>query len=366
MQVGRCFIQRMSIESSSRESTDCFSGDPLHCWVPAQFTGNYETYTNRLCYIQNTYHIHKNQPVPQDAQIRRERTLKYYQWINFVLLFQALFFSLPKILWQSLNDKIGLSVSNLLDAANRYESFDGQNERSAIVKYISNYLIRYENYVHPDRGENISSFRRLFQQAVLLCQCRSGSSLVLFYCLIRIFYLINLILQMSFLQYFFSYHDVSFLHYGWTGLSSLLSGFTLPESRLFPRITLCDFKIRELGERHHYTVECILVINIFIEKLYFLFWIWLFFLLIVSIVQLMSFVYAVFVPHSRHRFIAHHLELIVRNRTSRDVQFRSFLRYFPTDNVFVLRLLDANSSMLLVSEVLDEVFRRKLEESSDV
>jgi len=112
-------------------------GDPLHCWVPAQFTGNYETYTNRLCYIQNTYHVAKQQSIPQDYNLRRERTLKYYQWINFVLLLQALFFSLPRIIWQSFNDQIGLSLGNLVDAANKYESLDGEKDRGTGMYHIT-------------------------------------------------------------------------------------------------------------------------------------------------------------------------------------------------------------------------------------
>ncbi len=117
-------------------------GDPLHCWVPAQFTGNYESYTNRLCYIQNTYHVAKHQSIPQDFNLRRERTLKYYQWINFVLLFQAFFFSLPRIIWQSFNDKIGLPLGNLVDAANKYESFDGDKDRGA-GRYHITYIFIY-------------------------------------------------------------------------------------------------------------------------------------------------------------------------------------------------------------------------------
>ncbi|CAF3311013.1 unnamed protein product [Rotaria sp. Silwood2] len=99
-------------------------GSPIKCWVPAQFTDTYEEYTDLLCYIQNTYHIAKNQIIPQDSNVRRERTLKYYQWIHFVLLLQALFFSLPRIIWQSFNDKIGLSIGNLVNISHRYESSD--------------------------------------------------------------------------------------------------------------------------------------------------------------------------------------------------------------------------------------------------
>jgi hypothetical protein len=63
--------------------------------------------------------------------------LKYYQWINFVLLFQALLFSIPRILWQSFNDRIGLSVGNLVEAANRSESYDNGADRIAGVYQIT-------------------------------------------------------------------------------------------------------------------------------------------------------------------------------------------------------------------------------------
>ncbi|CAF5124866.1 unnamed protein product, partial [Rotaria socialis] len=66
-----------------------------------------------------------------------ERTLKYYQWINFVLLLQALFFSLPRIIWQSFNDKTGLSVGHLVEAANKYESIDVDQDRETGMYHIT-------------------------------------------------------------------------------------------------------------------------------------------------------------------------------------------------------------------------------------
>lgn len=106
-----------------------YLGDPIQCWVPAQFTDEYETYANQLCYIQNTYHISRTEVVPQDASMRRERTLKYYQWIPFLLLLQALLFALPKFLWKGFNHRFGLALPNLLDAATRCETFEEVEER---------------------------------------------------------------------------------------------------------------------------------------------------------------------------------------------------------------------------------------------
>jgi len=50
---------------------------------------------------------------------------------------QALFFSLPRIIWQSFNDKIGLSLRNLVDAANKFESLDGDKDRGTGMDQIT-------------------------------------------------------------------------------------------------------------------------------------------------------------------------------------------------------------------------------------
>jgi hypothetical protein len=149
-------------------------------------------------------------------------------------------------------------------------------------------------------------------------------------------------------------------------LGKLFEGSSLPESRLFPRITLCDFQIRELGERHYYTVECILVINIFIEKMYFILWIWFWILLFITLFDIIRFIYRIFIRHSRHVFITHHLELIVRSRITKEIQLRYFLQYFPMDNILALWIIKANSNTMIVAEVLDELFYRKLRDGDAV
>ncbi len=225
---------------------------------------------------------------------------------------------------------------------------------------------RYEEYINPPKNSKSSFIQRINRQCSLLFQGRTGASLVCFYFFIKFLYIINLIFQILFLQYFLSYHDVHYLNYGLNALAALFSGFSLPESNLFPRITLCDFQIRELGERHYYTVECILVINIFIEKMYFILWVWFWMLLLITIIDTIRLIYRIFIRHSRNIFITQHLDLLVRDRMSKESQFRYFLRYFAIDNLFALWVIGANSNTIIVSEVLDELFYRKLREGDDV
>jgi hypothetical protein len=44
--------------------------------VPAQFTGSFETYTNRLCWLQNTYYVDQNTDIPDELEERHKSMLK--------------------------------------------------------------------------------------------------------------------------------------------------------------------------------------------------------------------------------------------------------------------------------------------------
>ena len=228
-----------------------------------------------------------------------------------------------------------------------------------VVQYIADRLQRYEEYVNPSKSSHSSSWQRRLRQCRAVCRARTGASLACFYIFIKCLYISNVIVQICFLQYFLSYHDINYLQYGFHVFGQLLKDFTLPESNLFPRVTLCDFQIRELGAKHRYTVECILIINLFIEKLYFFLWLWFGVLLVLTVVDTIRFLYRTFVQHSRNIFIVRHLDILVRSPALQEQAFRRFLHRQPIDNVFVLRILSSNANPVIVAEILSELLQRQ-------
>ena len=75
----------------------------------------------------------------------------------------------------------------------------------------------------------------------------------------------------------------------WTCSGLIRVALDWPLSERFPRVTLCDFHIWQQGKNvNRYTVQCVLPINLFNEKIFLLVWFWLVFIAVATFVSLLQ------------------------------------------------------------------------------
>lgn len=236
--------------------------------------------------------------LPLNERERRNQRIRYYQWVPFLLLFQAILCYIPRIIWRSFNVRSGLDLVNLIDAAIKYESVDKFSDREKIMAYIVRNIERYigarKNLYerlygrefcithNPKIGNESSGMKQSSLGSnrnrsrdknksccnncgtklrfILSTICfwtgkRLGNYLVVLYMFVKTLWLTNAVSQLFLLNRFIGndYHA-----FGIEIIEMLLSGQEWHELRHFPRVTYCDFKIREIGNSHDWTVQCVL------------------------------------------------------------------------------------------------------------
>ncbi|CAF3331295.1 unnamed protein product [Rotaria socialis] len=273
-----------------------FTSKRIQCWVPAFFTGNYEDYTNNVCWVRNTYYIDDNSEIPDSTNIRHESSIRYYQWIPFILLFQAFMFFIPYVLWRVLCQRSGIDIRDIVEAATNYKKASDEKQRERLMKFIISVIDQYVD--DPRRQSNNREtiwWKKIFLVFFPSSGRYMGDYLRNLFLFIKMIYVTNIIAQIVILSLLLGQ---PFWSLGITVIRLLYEGkgwdFT---SRYFPKVTLCDFQIREanaLPIAHTYTVMCVLPINLFNQQIFTFLWFWFVFVIILTIYDLFIWIYRLF------------------------------------------------------------------------
>ena len=109
-----------------------FGGSPIECWLPAEFRPSWQEYTGNhingffaivaelVCWSMSTFFVRdalvpSGTKDPQESD--RERTVAYYQWTPFFLVFSAVLFYSPCVVWRKLSAKSGLVLNEIVGFA---------------------------------------------------------------------------------------------------------------------------------------------------------------------------------------------------------------------------------------------------------
>ncbi|KRX25796.1 Innexin unc-9 [Trichinella nelsoni] len=276
-------------------STRQWIGQPIECWVPAEFKYAWEEYTENFCYIQDTYWLPLNDTIPGRSE-RGHKHISYYQWVPFILGVQALFFGAPFALWRICNFRSGFNIETIVSVAREStlkESWDDENSQTSIIAAFLCEVLQlkrtFETYCR-------SSGRSSWLNGKLL---NSGSFLTFAYTLVKFLYVVNCSLQLLFMQIVLAtgrqWMPNIFLR--------LLSGTGWEMTGVFPRVTMCDFEVRVLRNLNRYTVQCVLMINMVNEKIFLLVWCWTVVLTCINSLHLVYWLYRNLVRRSRREYI---------------------------------------------------------------
>lgn len=174
----------------------------------------------------------------------------WYQWVAFVILFQALLCYFPHFLWKSWEGgKIELLLQNLDRHTLEPESELVQARVCVIVNYVFKHIRKHNLYVYK----------------FIFCEFLN---------------LGNILGQMYLMDAFFA---GQFTAYGFSVISLSLSSEVErmdPIARIFPKMTKCTFhKYGSSGTIQTFDGLCVLPINIINEKIFIFLWFWYFLLI---------------------------------------------------------------------------------------
>ena len=108
-----------------------------------------------------------------------------------------------------------------------------------------------------------------------------------------------------------------------------------------------------------YTIQCVLPINLFNEKIFIVLWFWLFLIAVMSWSNYAHWLYWVLVKENRVRYVRKYLKLADQVHTSTDRRLcRKFANdYLRDDGVFVLRVVSVNSSELALKDLVVQLWK---------
>jgi len=213
-------------------------------------------------------------------------------------------------------------------------------------------------------GFSLSLKRFLSRTICRLCGRHRGNYLIITYLVIKCLYLVNVVGQLFLLDAFLG---LPFHSYGIDVIRGIVevgadwssSPSTILSSARFPRITMCDLKVRRLGAVHRYNVQCVLPINLFNEKIFLFLYFWMLFVAALTLYSLILWIIRFAVGNGRRQYVKRHLRFVDKLKDDHEnkVTARRFVHtYLGEDGVFILRLVAHNTNTITVTEFVEALW----------
>lgn len=337
-------------------SSGQFVGDPIHCWTPAEFPMARVAYTKSLCWVSNTYYVPMSDEIPTDLDFRERSQITYYQWVPIILLFMALLFKFPNIMWRLIHSYSGINMDKICSLSTESQ-MTSPEDRAKKISHVTKYIHRWIDSQRDYHDNFLVKVRRKFSNIVCFCYGkRDGTFLTGLYLFVKMLYCVNVIAQFFMLNSFMS---MDYNNFGLEILIGLIHGNEWKESPRFPRVTFCDMEIRQLNNVQRWTIQCVLPINLFNEKIFIFLWFWLLLVAILTFINYFKWIFNCMFKENKTKFVKKYLKMNRVLQSSYDQRVaRKFIdSYLRQDGVFVLRIISKNSSDMVLTDIIVSLWK---------
>lgn len=315
-----------SLMTSARQ----YFGNPIDC---IQSDG--VPFINTYCWIHSTFTMpaaHHNVIVGQDVahpgimnsrqQLDERKFYAYYQWVGFVLFFQAILFYLPRFLWKTWEG----GLLELLIMPGLHIGILAEEEKKSKKKVLIEYLVRHY------RRHNMYCIKYFVAEVLCLC---------------------NVFLQMYIMNRFLG---GEFMDYGTRVLEfseMQQDSRSDPMVFVFPRMTKCTFHLYGTsGDIQRLDALCVLPVNIVNEKIYIFLWFWMIILAVLTSLLLCYRLFIIALPRYRPMI------LHARCRFTPTSTLTAILRKANLGDWFLFYLLSKNMDPIIFREVATELAKK--------
>ncbi|TKR88534.1 hypothetical protein L596_012761 [Steinernema carpocapsae] len=343
------FTSNILLAASLLISFKQFGGRPVECMFPFKFPKSWEQYAENYCWSQDTYFVPPDQHVETLSEEQRSGTqFSYYQWVPFFLIFQAACFRLPSMLWNYLSTTSGIRIREVVERAMDASNMD-ETVRLKNVDVLVRHLKCALRFQRRMTRRNI-----LIHKTIKILNLTYAPSFIsTMYLFTKLLYLINVVLQLFLMNKFLETDK-----YEWYGLGlikDIMNGTRWENSGAFPRVSVCDFTVRQVANIQKYSVQCVLVINIFNEKIFILLWFWYTAVLLLTIYSVFYWVIIMAFPCCGRWFVSQNLEMseMKFNGEKQKKQVTKFVNeYLRADGVFVLRMIAMHAGVIFGTDLV--------------
>lgn len=311
-----------------------YVGDPIDCFAdgdPKRFPeGALDTY----CWIHSTFTLPNNpgslkngaMPLPGMGTPKEEDATKYhryYQWVGFFLIFQAVCFYLPRLTWKMWEGgKLKEMVSGMTSVLMPNEVIE--DNKNKLVEYL------FANW----------NQHRIYSYTFFACEVLN---------------FINIIGQIFLLDVFLG---GEFTTYGASVIAESEidpEERTDPMSRIFPKVTKCTFKnYGPSGTIQIIDAMCVLPVNIINEKVFIFLWFWYIILATLTGIAILSRLANIISPKVRFFLLQRQAGKGLMNPTRLNIVFRRC----HIGDWFLLMLISQNIPQWLFQDVIEELADR--------